>query len=67
MRYGRSMLKKLVDEYEQERAFHEWLDEKAGMPCPGCELRVEKHSGCNHVRSADGLRPRVTVLTSADR
>ncbi|KAI0735402.1 RWD-domain-containing protein [Earliella scabrosa] len=49
VRYGRSMLKKLVDEYEQERAFHEWLDEKAGMPCPGCELRVEKHSGCNHM------------------
>ena len=50
MRYGRSALRKLVVEYEQEKAFQEWLDRSTGTPCPGCDLRVEKHSGCNHVR-----------------
>ncbi|KAI0762769.1 RWD-domain-containing protein [Fomes fomentarius] len=49
MRYGRSMLKRLVEEYEQERAFREWVEQKTGTPCPGCDLRVEKHSGCNHM------------------
>ena len=49
-RYGRSTLQKLVDENESERAFQEWLERSTGTPCPGCELRVEKHSGCNHVR-----------------
>ena len=52
VRYGRTMLHRLVEEYEQERAFREWLEQKTGTPCPGCDLRVEKHSGCNHVRFA---------------
>ena len=54
-RYGRSTLQKLVEEYQSERAFQEWLERNTGTPCPGCDLRVEKHSGCNHVRSL-GLR-----------
>ncbi|KAI0651634.1 RWD-domain-containing protein [Trametes meyenii] len=48
-RYGRMALKKLIDEYEQERAFHEWLERSTGTPCPGCDLRVEKSAGCNHM------------------
>ncbi|RPD63166.1 RWD-domain-containing protein [Lentinus tigrinus ALCF2SS1-6] len=48
-RYGRSTLQRLVTEYEEERAFHEWLERCTGTPCPGCDLRVEKHSGCNHM------------------
>lgn len=60
-RYGRSTLQRLVTEYEEERAFHEWLEKCTGTPCPGCDLRVEKHSGCNHVRFPrwrSGLRNR---------
>ncbi|KAI0824126.1 RWD-domain-containing protein [Trametes gibbosa] len=49
-RYGHATLKKLVHEYEEERAFHEWLEQCTGTPCPGCDLRVEKASGCNHMR-----------------
>lgn len=56
-RYGRANLRKLVAEYEQERAFYEWLEQSAGSPCPGCGLRVEKASGCNHVSRA--IRPLV--------
>ena len=48
-RYGRAALQKLIEEYEQEKQFREWLERCTGMPCPGCDLRVEKHSGCNHV------------------
>ncbi|KAI9057191.1 RWD-domain-containing protein [Trametes sanguinea] len=49
MRYGRAALKKLVDEYEQERAFYEWLERSTGTSCPTCNLRVEKSAGCNHM------------------
>ncbi|KAM5538239.1 hypothetical protein V8D89_008126 [Ganoderma adspersum] len=48
-RYGRVALKKLMDEYEREKDFNDWLERWTGTPCPGCELRVEKHSGCNHM------------------
>lgn len=50
-RFGRSTLRKLVKEYEEELAFQEWLRHSTGTPCPSCDLRVEKHSGCNHVRT----------------
>ncbi|KAI0757225.1 RWD-domain-containing protein [Daedaleopsis nitida] len=49
VRYGLSTLKRLVKEYEEEREFRAWLEQKTGTPCPGCDLRVEKHSGCNHM------------------
>ncbi|KAI0359180.1 RWD-domain-containing protein [Trametes cingulata] len=49
MRYGRTTIQKLVEEYEQERAFNEWLERSTGTPCPGCDLRVEKSAGCNHM------------------
>ena len=55
LRYGKSTLQKLVKDYEDEQAFHKWLTERTGTPCPGCDLRVEKHSGCNHVRLSDYL------------
>lgn len=64
-RYGRSTLQRLVTEYEEERAFHEWLESCTGSPCPGCDLRVEKHSGCNHVRSL-GLRFNRRLTRSVD-
>nr|VWO96629.1 Uncharacterized protein [Ganoderma boninense] len=48
-RYGRIALKKLMDEYEREKGFMDWLERCTGIPCPGCTLRVEKHSGCNHM------------------
>ena len=57
-RYGRVALKKLMDEYEREKDFMDWLERCTGIPCPGCELRVEKHSGCNHVRGEHSRLPR---------
>lgn len=56
-RYGRVALKKLMDEYEREKDFMDWLERCTGIPCPGCELRVEKHSGCNHVRGEHSRLP----------
>ena len=50
-RFGRSALEKLVREHDEELAFQEWLRQRTKMPCPGCDLLVEKHSGCNHVRA----------------
>lgn len=50
-RFGRAMLQKLVAEFQEERAFQEWLERWTGTACPGCDLRVEKASGCNHVRT----------------
>ena len=57
-RYGRVALKKLMDEYEREKDVMDWLERCTGIPCPGCELRVEKHSGCNHVRGEHSRLPR---------
>ncbi|KAL1952187.1 hypothetical protein VTO73DRAFT_1336 [Trametes versicolor] len=48
-RFGRAMLQKLVAEFQEERAFQEWLERWTGTACPGCDLRVEKASGCNHM------------------
>ncbi|EJF66506.1 hypothetical protein BD309DRAFT_909405 [Dichomitus squalens] len=47
--YGRVALQKLVDQYEHEKKFREWLAQRMGTPCPGCDLPVEKASGCNHM------------------
>ncbi len=54
-RFGRAMLQKLVAEFQEERAFQEWLERWTGTACPGCDLRVEKASGCNHVRIVPGV------------
>ncbi|KAH9921958.1 uncharacterized protein BXZ73DRAFT_51599 [Epithele typhae] len=52
LRYGKIPLQRLVTDFEQERAFYEWVEKSMGRPCPGCEMRYEKHSGCNHMTCA---------------
>lgn len=49
-RYGRSNVLKLVRQYEEEQENRKWMD-LSTMACPGCEIRVEKSMGCNHVRT----------------
>lgn len=49
-RYGRSNVLKLVRQHEEEQENRKWMDSST-MACPGCEIRVEKSTGCNHVRT----------------
>lgn len=49
-RYGRNNVLKLVRQLEEERENRKWMDVST-MACPGCEVRVEKSVGCNHVRT----------------
>ena len=48
-RYGRGNVLRLVRQQEEEQENRKWLDSST-MACPGCEVRVEKSVGCNHVR-----------------
>ncbi|KIK97655.1 hypothetical protein PAXRUDRAFT_824707 [Paxillus rubicundulus Ve08.2h10] len=49
-RYGRSNVLKLLRRHEEEQENRKWMDAST-MACPGCEVRVEKSMGCNHVSS----------------
>jgi E3 ubiquitin-protein ligase RNF14 len=48
-RFGRRYVLELAQKYEDERINKERIKETT-TPCPGCGVRVEKSSGCNHVR-----------------
>lgn len=48
IRYGKSVIKRLVDGYLEEKANAEWIDEHS-TGCPSCGVRVEKSVGCNHM------------------
>ncbi|KAI0768503.1 RWD-domain-containing protein [Trametes elegans] len=48
-RYGRTMIRRLVYDYEEERASLETIALSTGTPCPSCGLAVEKSAGCNHM------------------
>ncbi|KAF9229656.1 hypothetical protein BS17DRAFT_771752 [Gyrodon lividus] len=50
-RYGRSNILKLVKQHEEEKENRKWMDAST-MLCPGCEVRVEKSMGCNHMTCA---------------
>lgn len=47
-RYGRANVLRLVVNYEEEQLNKQWL-EASTSSCPGCNVRVEKSLGCNHV------------------
>ncbi|GAA5966618.1 hypothetical protein JCM3765_005676 [Sporobolomyces pararoseus] len=47
-RYGSANIKRLVAAFEEEKALQEWF-EKNSTSCPGCQIRVEKSHGCNHM------------------
>ncbi|GAA5916522.1 uncharacterized protein JCM6883_005447 [Sporobolomyces salmoneus] len=47
-RYGAANIKRLVAAFEEEKALQEWF-EKNSQSCPGCQIRVEKSHGCNHM------------------
>ncbi|KAF8845404.1 hypothetical protein BDN67DRAFT_993632 [Paxillus ammoniavirescens] len=50
-RYGRSNVLKLLRQHEEEQENRKWMNAST-MPCPGCEVRVEKSMGCNHMTCA---------------
>lgn len=47
-RFGRVNLRRLIAQYEEEKANLQWLAASA-TKCPGCHCYVEKNMGCNHV------------------
>jgi len=47
--YGRVMIRRLINQYEEEKANLQWLGEST-MKCPGCHCYVEKNMGCNHMK-----------------
>ena len=49
-RLGKNLLSRLVAKFEEERENNKWFEEST-TACPGCNIRVEKSYGCNHVRS----------------
>jgi E3 ubiquitin-protein ligase RNF14 len=48
LRFGKTILRKLVAKYQEEQLNKKWLAEST-MACPGCSLSIEKSLGCNHV------------------
>lgn len=51
IRYGISNLAKLVAKYREDQLNRAWL-ERETMICPGCQVRVQKNTGCNHMTCA---------------
>ncbi|KAJ7169643.1 hypothetical protein C8R46DRAFT_1089489 [Mycena filopes] len=47
-RFGMTVLRKLVAEYQEEQLNKKWLTEST-MACPVCLLNIEKSMGCNHM------------------
>ncbi|ETW87498.1 hypothetical protein HETIRDRAFT_378542 [Heterobasidion irregulare TC 32-1] len=50
-RYGKANITRLVAKYKEDQANREWL-ESSTMACPGCQIKVEKSIGCNHMTCA---------------
>ncbi|KAJ6604415.1 hypothetical protein DFH09DRAFT_1122621 [Mycena vulgaris] len=51
LRFGKTILRKLVARYEEEQLNKKWLASST-MACPGCSLNIEKSLGCNHMTCA---------------
>ncbi|TDL28742.1 hypothetical protein BD410DRAFT_781279 [Rickenella mellea] len=47
-KFGNGVVQKLVRQYEEEQSNQRWF-EASTTPCPGCQVRVEKSLGCNHM------------------
>ncbi|KZT61087.1 hypothetical protein CALCODRAFT_491746 [Calocera cornea HHB12733] len=47
-RYGRANVLRLVAQHEEDEKNRAWLKQST-MPCPGCQVHVEKSFGCNHM------------------
>jgi len=50
-RLGKNNIKRLVARYQEEELNRKWIDQST-MACPGCEVKVEKSLGCNHMTCA---------------
>jgi E3 ubiquitin-protein ligase RNF14 len=48
--YGKANVLRLVAKYEEDKSNAEWL-KSSTMACPGCQVKVQKSAGCNHVSS----------------
>ncbi len=62
-RFGAGVITKLCKEYLEEKSTEELL-ESSTTACPGCNVRVEKSEGCNHVRPLGCNKFDCFVLTS---
>ncbi|KAJ7492858.1 hypothetical protein FB451DRAFT_1219832 [Mycena latifolia] len=51
LRFGKTILRKLVARYQEEQLNKQWLAAST-MSCPGCSLNIEKSLGCNHMTCA---------------
>ena len=47
-RFGKRNIQRLVAAHREEKLNSEWL-RVSTTECPGCQVRVEKNLGCNHV------------------
>ncbi|KAJ7597283.1 RWD-domain-containing protein, partial [Mycena floridula] len=54
IRFGRKNMLRLVANYEEARLNTELL-KSSTQPCPGCNIRVEKSLGCNHMTCRCGM------------
>ncbi|KAI5477490.1 E3 ubiquitin-protein ligase RNF14 [Pseudohyphozyma bogoriensis] len=48
LRYGEKNVKRLVNVFEEDRMNREYMEGNS-MGCPGCEVRIQKSQGCNHM------------------
>ncbi|KAJ7102167.1 hypothetical protein B0H15DRAFT_315843 [Mycena belliarum] len=53
LRFGRTMLRKLVARYQEEQLNKKWLAAST-VACPGCSVNIEKNLGCNHMTCSRG-------------
>ncbi|EJD04378.1 uncharacterized protein FOMMEDRAFT_167576 [Fomitiporia mediterranea MF3/22] len=47
-KFGKGVVLRLVKAYEDEKSTNEWL-QGSTTSCPGCNIAVEKSTGCNHM------------------
>jgi E3 ubiquitin-protein ligase RNF14 len=47
-RHGKANVLRLVAKYEEDKSSAEWV-KSSTMACPGCQVKVQKSIGCNHV------------------
>lgn len=47
-RYGAKQLAKMVSDWEEAEGNRKWMEDRTRI-CPGCQGRIEKSVGCNHM------------------
>lgn len=47
-RYGAKQLAKMVSDWHEAEGNRKWMEDRTRV-CPGCQGRIEKSVGCNHM------------------